>query len=482
MSLAYRPGKKYGTIDRCMGGETSTDKPHRADPLPSPPERLRDAVNGDKHDAPTLERKDKKDQVEHGIHERLAGLMHAPTDEINHHGITLSKALDQVQEQRQAMEPSTIMHEAIARRDWVTVVKVAWQMLFRPSTERQGLGFLVGDGLKNINDQQKAALLRQMDGMDPKGWKDRMKISLIRGETERALHRGGYDPVEAADIKETVKVEDKNITVRGLITRRSAGPESTHVLDALDKGDIIGALPLDAVLPQGCYVSFDKNGFPIHVSPDQREQAKKVRLYLRKRENQSGPDDVNARIEFLQGRLRDGDIIFMSKGGRETTVEKMFSLFGRATQSKNKEQTEFHAVHVGFVKNGNIVHIRARGRQEHTLDDLVKREGYTTLSVGRLPDPRQATALLRAADAYSIDRQHYNVVGAVQRASRWTRENVQKVVPSGLANAEISTDKSCICTDPVKRGLEQAGMQGLKDGSALEFFERLPIAYSVDFH
>lgn len=393
---------------------------------------------------------------------------------------TVAKLIEEIKKETEGENP-----------DWNKVIKIAFSLFFNSDNEVNGLGFFV-QGIEGIDEKERVGIFNELEKINNSkmDWKEKMKISLLKAEIEYSLYKKGYDKVKSLkwNGEKGIKIE-KGKKLEDYV--------ESSIWKKIKTKMILGALSYDKELPEGAYLFFDKDGYPIFISKEENpSDIPSVQIFEKvaeERENET-------KVDFLQKNLKVGDVLFLNERSEKLSVfNKYFVNLGRTLQAGTKDKEAFHAIHVAVVtdidEKGEVYISQVLGdggRPRDSLREMMSNK-YKGLSVGRLEEPEKAKK--NAENALKFAEEHQGKGYGWDKIftltpTLWMKKEVGSGFLGNIARVfqskndqekkPVKEGQGVICWDIVQQSAQEESNLA-KAETAIEMFDTMEIVYSMAF-
>lgn len=363
-------------------------------------------------------------------------------------------------------------------------LKMAFTWFFQDD-ETKGLGFsLSKKGKQAIYAADPEISIAHLKRINEKAktnteWETKLQTSVLKSRFEHSLFQKGFTQGEKVRKKYSVESKSENAyiqvsggsskTVAELIGEYFPNNDAQEILLHLgsdnNKKKVLGALDLNAEIPDGAYIYFSPEGYPIFVSENSEEKPE-ISLYFKDEElensqQENNPDDTPSKVKYLQSTLQVGDILHLNeKDDKKNLAKKSILKVARLAQEDDGSTKNFHSIHTAvYLGNGEISHIRKKGLMNDDLGIKVMNleavfNRYSAVSASRLDlDKQSREDFAEKTKEYIDDATSYNSERATQVGLQGLSTMSELSGVSGLLGAEkeelAESPTSMICTDPL---------------------------------
>lgn len=416
-----------------------------------------------------------RDRTEHYIPKNIS--------RINNNGVGSLDRL--VRHQRAPTIHYDDIRAAQSQGRWGKVLRMGLSMSFSRGSTIQGLGYAI-EGMANMNHNQRASVLNQLNAIEPDGndWRQKLTLTGLRTAAERGMLSHGYRPVEGEQTLQAQPVLNGD-TLFSMIDRLF--PDRANVIrEEIRNGAVAGVLTERKKLPPRTFVYFTSDGYPMAIGLTPNEQPKAT---LYRKSHNIVDADRNGTVEYLRQKLQPGDILFFNERHRPFWKRAAISI-GLMAQAASEDEENNPFLHVGVYDedaNGEpIVHhvVEGGGQQHVKLKDLL-RTHYNTLAAGRLQNPDTAMRFLHAAREVVASTKHYDYRSLYRRFLHLA--NKREGRDDGQSLHELSSrPDAAVCVDVVARAAQQVGnnelimSNGRPAETAMDMLKQLKLVTAIN--
>ncbi len=310
----------------------------------------------------------------------------------------------------------------------------------------------------------------------------KMRIGIASFESEFELYRRGFsrDRTVTADKTKTYAVQDGD-TLESLAKKNVIGKEAWEQIQKGLKGEkdgVLGGVSTDKKLPKGTFLYFDKDGFPIHLSPAKND-APSVTLFKKTEEK----DRMTAsKLDLLDARLQPGQVVLVNARKRNP-IKQAYVALGRMFQANAAQEETFFSVHPLIVKGrdaqGRIVlldQVYTGSRQVLLRDILGPGKECDSIAVCSLPKPEDGAKLIEHASKLE-GKFLYSYKKAFDIGVKRFKEKTGLSPTTGGEKVQHSG----VCFDFIRQAAQEAGIPDLANAqSGLDMFKLLKLEYATE--